>query len=303
MSGDEFRFLPDDAKRVHRLAPLPRMQRTTKYAPSGRAVSAIVTRDLLARRDSPVVFLHGAGLNAHSFDPTILALGENAISIDLPGHGRSAWRNDARYTPERMAPDVAYAISTLTDRPFHLVGHSLGGLTAAALFDEIGHRTVTVTLIDVTPGISPQRDAKNIVDFVTGRRSFPTIDDIIDRAIAYGIGSDRAALRRGVELNTRVRSDGMIEWAHHFAHLDAIATSAHADGGGHPYAALWDRLSPLKSRVSLIRGSQGLVTDNLQSEWRNRLTQSEIYTIEGGHNLHEHAPRELATVLAHIQAK
>ena len=39
-----------------------------------------------------VVFLHGGGQNAHTWDTVILGLGLPALAIDLPGHGRSAWR-------------------------------------------------------------------------------------------------------------------------------------------------------------------------------------------------------------------
>src|SRR5690606_12102585 len=114
MRLDEFRFLASDAERVQRLAPLPKMRRITRAAASGKAVSALVTDDLLARLDATVVFLHGAGLNAHTFDPTVLALGEYAVSLDLPGHGRSDWRMDARYTPSTLIDDVAHAITSLT---------------------------------------------------------------------------------------------------------------------------------------------------------------------------------------------
>lgn len=304
MHTDEFRFLADDAARVHRLAPLPTMRRTVKHAPSGRSISALVTRDLLARRDEPVVFLHGAGLNAHTFDPAILSLGEDAISVDLPGHGHSEWRDDAKYLPDLMAEDVAHTIASLTEGNYHLVGHSLGGLTALAMLHEVGSRAMTVTLIDVTPGLSPESDAESVTTFMTGQRTFTSVDEMVDRAVEFGIGTDRTALRRGVELNARERQDGLLEWRHHFAHLDLLgAASLNASAASSPFAHLWEALDPLGDRAALIRGSHGFVTDRHQSEWRNRLTRSEIFTLEGGHNLHEHAPRELADVIAHIHAQ
>ncbi len=36
-----------------------------------------------------MVFLHGGGQNAHTWDTVILGLGVPALAIDLPGHGRS----------------------------------------------------------------------------------------------------------------------------------------------------------------------------------------------------------------------
>lgn len=46
-----------------------------------------------------VVFLHGGAQNAHTWDTVVLGLGEPALAVDLPGHGRSAWRDDGDYSP------------------------------------------------------------------------------------------------------------------------------------------------------------------------------------------------------------
>ncbi|EUA56570.1 hydrolase domain protein [Mycobacterium xenopi 4042] len=32
-----------------------------------------------------------------------MGLGEPALAVDLPGHGRSAWRDDGDYSPRRNA--------------------------------------------------------------------------------------------------------------------------------------------------------------------------------------------------------
>lgn len=298
MHLDEFRFLAGDARRVHRLAPLPRMRRVARTTREGKTISALTTSDHIANLDTTFVFLHGAGLNAHTFDPTILALGENAVSIDLPGHGRSDWRMDARYTPDAMATDVAEAMVSLTSGPIHLVGHSLGGLTAIAASVQLAEQVQHLTLIDVTPGISLANEASSVSSFISGQRDFASIEEMVDRAVSFGIGADRDALRRGVELNARQRSDGRFEWSHHFAHLDGLGVVG--EDAEHPFNHLWDPLSRFGESASLIRGSQGFVTDRMQSEWRNRLQHSEMYTIEGGHNLHEHAPRELAHTLRRI---
>ena len=50
------------------------------------------------------------GLNAHGFDPVVLALDAPALALDLPGHGRSDWREDANYRPDLLAADVLTAL-------------------------------------------------------------------------------------------------------------------------------------------------------------------------------------------------
>lgn len=299
---DEFRFLASDASRVGREKPLPEVRRVTADGTEGRVVSAIHWQPNLAPE---FVLLHGAGLNAHSFDQTVLALDAPALSIDLPGHGRSDWRSDAGYTPQLMAPDALRTIETFATQPVTLVGHSLGGLTAAALAElqleaaDAGasegliHRLV---IIDITPGVVAKQSARSVTEFITGQRDYGSHEEIVDRAIRFGIGSDREALARGVALNTRQRPDGRWEWTHHFAHLDGLPVR----GANETPEERWQTLERVHAAgvpVTLVAASDGMVTAEHIDEWRARLPGTEVVTLTGPHNLHEAAPRELAEVL------
>lgn len=295
MMLDEFRFLGSDAQRVGRTSPLPEVRRDTVEVSGGRTVSAL--------RFDPAhppeyVFLHGMGLNAHGFDPVILALGAPALALDLPGHGHSAWREDANYRPDLLAHDVVEALGQLAPAPFVLVGHSLGGLTAAIAAPALADRLRGLAILDITPALQPQSDGAEIGDFISGQRDFASQEEMVDRAIAYGIGSDRAALARGVALNVRQRADGRWEWAHHFAHMDAQPMESL--GADLPFAPIWAPLEAVAAAgtpISLIRGSAGLVDERQQAAWREHLPESAILTIPGPHNLHEAVPGDLAASL------
>src|SRR6266545_8353544 len=60
-----------------------------------------------------LVFLHGGGQNAHTWDTVALAAGRPALAIDLPGHGRSSWRPDRNYGPWNNAEAVATALEQI----------------------------------------------------------------------------------------------------------------------------------------------------------------------------------------------
>ena len=296
----EFRFLPGDALRAGRTAPLPPVTRVSASVGEGRRLSGLSFDAPAAPR---IVALHGAGLNAHSFDPFLLALGAPALALDLPGHGRSDWRADGDYRPDHLADDVATALEALAPEPVVLLGHSLGGLTAALVAAAQPERVRALVIVDITPGLSPARDAGVVTEFIRGQRSFADVAEAVDRAIAFGIGSDRAALTRGVTLNTRTRADGRLEWTHHLAHLDAPATGADPAGEDpQPYAPIWASLQTVTAPILLVRASSGMVSDALAEEWREQLPEATIREVSGPHNLHEAAPVALAEAVASLLA-
>ncbi|MHA3684440.1 alpha/beta fold hydrolase [Leucobacter sp. HY1908] len=301
---DEFRFLAADAARVAQLGgdlggSAPRALRVCAPSLDGRSIAAIkFTSHLAPDRVPRLVALHGAGLNAHSFDPMLIALGEPALAVDLPGHGRSSWREDADYGPATLATDLAPALTQLAPGPHVLLGHSLGALAAVMLAAAAPDRVTQLILVDMTPGVRPGRDAGSVTEFIQGQRSFESVDEMVERAIAFGIGSDRAALTRGVSLNTRHRPDGRLEWTHHFAHLTGLTKSPDDNA----FAPLWDVLKELPVPVSLVRAESGLVTGELESEWRTRLPDSRVVSLAGPHNLHEACPVELARAVRELLA-
>lgn len=88
-----------------------------------------------------VVFVHGLGDEASTiWESSIEKLKENyyVITFDLPGFGKSS-KSDAEYTPSKYALFVDYIVSKYTNKPFYLVGHSMGGaisLKYANLYEE-----------------------------------------------------------------------------------------------------------------------------------------------------------------------
>ena len=118
---DEFALLPENAEQIGATGPLPRVER-------------IDSGDISALKwgagPPQVVFLHGGGQNAHTWDTVIIGLGLPALAVDLPGHGRSAWREDGDYGPRLSAETLRPVLREWAPAPRLVVGMSLGGLTA-----------------------------------------------------------------------------------------------------------------------------------------------------------------------------
>src|SRR3712207_6155253 len=126
---EEFALLSDNAAEAGLpWRGQPAVRRAEVHLPESGRISAI----LWGTSSPELVLLHGGGQNAHTWDTVALALDRPLVAIDLPGHGESSWRDDARYHPEVMAPAVAAAVTELAPAAQVVVGMSLGGLTALA---------------------------------------------------------------------------------------------------------------------------------------------------------------------------
>jgi len=293
--NSEFRYLPGQAQALG--VALPSAKRVAIALPDGREISALRYGD-----GAPTVtLLHGAGLNAHTWDTTALLLQQPLLAIDLAGHGDSSWRDDADYTARTLAADVIRALEQCTSQPQVLVGQSLGGLTAAAVASARPDLVSEVIIVDITPGIDTSGGPAVLREFYSGPTDFASRDEMVDRAIAAGFGGARADTERGVFFNTRIRPDGRVEWKHHFARLAAQVFAAPEAGAPAARAVLqdsgWEDLRGVKAPITLIRATSGFVSEADGDDLQRRLPSARVVAIDATHNVQESAPRELAELI------
>lgn len=286
----EFGYLPQQAQALG--TDLPRAERIAITLPDGRALSALRFGD----GDPEVTLLHGAGLNAHTWDAVALLLGRPAIAIDLAGHGDSSWRDDLDYSPAVLAADVARALATWAPRPHILAGHSLGGLTAQIVAAEHPELVRELILVDIVPGLDTDAAPSVLREFYAVT-DFASRDEAVDRAQAFGFGGSRADTERGVFFNTRVRDDGRVEWKHHFAHIIASAFDSLKTERTAPGAAPWAQLSAVDAPVTLVRGERGFLQDADIAAFTEHLPTADVITVDAGHNVQETAPDSLAAIV------
>ena len=99
-------------------------------------------------RGPTIVLLHGLGSSATTWLPTgrILARRHHVVLVDLPGHGTSAMPEP--FSLERATQALDGALARAAKEPVVLVGHSLGGLVAAAEACEHPGRVRALVLIE-----------------------------------------------------------------------------------------------------------------------------------------------------------
>ena len=197
--------------------------------------------------------------------------------------------------------------------PQLLVGQSLGGLTAAAVAASHPDLVRELVIIDITPGVDPNAGPTQIREFFAGPTDWATRDEMVDRALAFGLGGTRRAAERGVYLNSRMRPDGRFEWKHHFAHLAAAmsaspelaaAAAAQQDGVARVLSLTgWDDLAAVTAPVSLIRGDRGYVTAANAAEFQEHVPSASVDVVASGHNVQEEIPVDLGARLRALAGK
>jgi pimeloyl-ACP methyl ester carboxylesterase len=105
----------------------------------------------------PLVLLHGGSAHAHWWDFFAAAMNDSfrIIAADLRGHGDSGRPFPPAYRIADYVADLAALAGTLGLQRFHLAGHSLGGIIAAAYAGYAPQGLDSLVLIDAQARISP----------------------------------------------------------------------------------------------------------------------------------------------------
>jgi esterase len=168
-----------------------------------------------AKGRHPILFLHGGGLNAHTWDLVCLMMRAryHCLAMDQRGHGDSEWEPTADYRFDAQVADVEGFIEKLKlERPL-LVGHSMGGFAAMGYAIRHASSMAGLVLVDIAPEISMQGSLK-IRDFIRMDREMDSVEDFVERALKFNPMRNRELLRRSLLHNLRQLPSGRWAWKH-----------------------------------------------------------------------------------------
>jgi len=131
----------------------------------------------------PMLCVHGAAAHAHWFDfvtapftPT-----HHVRSLDLRGHGDSAWAPMETYDFKHFAADLNAVVETLDLRDFDLVGHSMGGMVSLVYASTYPGRLGRLVIVD-TIMLMPMERIKVMRAFgLTPPSSYETQEELVAR--------------------------------------------------------------------------------------------------------------------------
>lgn len=152
---------------------------------------------------APIVFLHGFGSTKEDYADIVRYAAFNGhpfLAYDAPGCGETACADLARISIHFLVKAALALLEYFDIQRFHLVGHSMGGLTALMLAHQ--HPQRVLSFVDIEGNIAPEDCflSRQIQDYARedAERFF---DDFIERARhapAYASALYAASLRHKV---------------------------------------------------------------------------------------------------------
>ena len=174
----------------------------------------LVLDDVGSAAGTPVLLLHGGGQTRQSWGRVGLTLanhGYRSLTLDLRGHGESAWARDSDYSPEALIGDVD-RVRQYVGRPIALVGASLGGLVSLLYADAHPSEVLGLALVDVVPRNNPA-GVERIRNFLAANPDgFESFDEAVEAVAKYKSRRSRPQDPAGLHRNLRTAPNGRLVW-------------------------------------------------------------------------------------------
>jgi esterase len=239
----------------------------------------------------PILFLHGGGLTAHTWDVMAVNLRDHfhCIALDQRGHGDSEWSPTVDYGVETQVKDVEGFIAALGLEQPVVIGQSMGGLNSMAYASRRSAKVKALVVVDVGPEINAA-GTQAIREYAsTLEQSSPAA--FLERAVKFNPLRDPAVLQRSLYYNLRELPNGNWGLKH-----DQRRSSEEANRRA---TAQRERLSSEVVKIScptlIIRGAKSQVlTDEAADRFARSLPKARWVRIENaGHNVQGDNPAAL----------
>jgi esterase len=244
----------------------------------------------------PILFLHGGALTAHTWDLCCLALRDefHCVALDQRGHGDTDWAPDADYSIGAQREDIRGFADRLGFDRFVLVGQSMGAINGLAFAVTHPERLSALVMIDAGPEVR-RRGSSRIREFVNGGAKPETLEEIIERALAFNPRRDRQILRRSLMHSLRQQPDGSWSWKYDRRRFQRLDHDTHLA----ERRRLADDLANVTCPALVVRGAESDVfhQDDAERLAKNFPDGRQVTIAQAGHTVQGDNPKDLVAAL------
>ena len=239
----------------------------------------------------PILFLHGGGINAHTWDVVCLMLREryHCIALDQRGHGDSEWSPAIDYGVATQVGDVEGFIEKLGLANPVLVGQSMGGLNSIAYAISHSAKMKGLVVVDVGPEIN-STGTQRIREF-SSTPELESLEAFLERAVKFNPIRDPRVLRRSLFYNLRQLPTG--KWS--LKHDQRRASDDSWRIATEQRERLLRDVSKISCPTLIVRGGKSdVLSDDAAERFSHMLPHARWLRVENaGHNVQGDNPSGL----------
>ncbi len=239
----------------------------------------------------PILFLHGGGINAHTWDVVCLMLREryHCIALDQRGHGDSEWSPAIDYGVATQVGDVQGFIEKLGLENPVLVGQSMGGLNSIAYAIRHSAKMKGLVVVDVGPEIN-SAGTQRIREF-SSTPELESLEAFLERAVKFNPIRDPRVLRRSLFYNLRQLPTG--KWS--LKHDQRRASDDSWRIAAEQRERILRDVSNISCPTLIVRGGKSdVLSDDAAERFAHMLPHARWVRVENaGHNVQGDNPRGL----------
>lgn len=233
-------------------------------------------------KNPALVLLHGFMSHAHTWDTFSGAAAArfHVIALDQRGHGNSGWPHEPDYAPEHYAADLEAVIEALRLAPVVLVGHSMGGRSAAISAAAHPERVGKLVIVDTPPEPPPllrqmrAEALKNPPPENPRHPQFTTVEEVVKSAMAEYPLTPEPLLRHATRHNLKQLPSGTYTWKHDPRLFNSFLRAKPFD--------LYGELAKLRCPTLLVRGSESpMLSEDLARKMVSRIPRCTYAVIQG----------------------
>ncbi len=244
-----------------------------------------------------ILMVHGFGVSGHMFDEFAEKVRDRyrLVAIDQRGHGDSDWAEDGDYSRDAFVRDLEGVCESLGLGRFFLMGHSMGGLNAAAFAARHPGLLKGLVLVDAGPEAAKE-GVDNIMRFTSGPDELE-FDEFVDMAHRFNPRRSIDNIRERMRHRLKPTESG--KWTWKFDRRFRSDRDALSVGDNLSNDETWALFRSIQVPALIVRGAESdVLTQEVAERTAAEMPQAALAVVPGaGHSVPGDNPDDFAQVV------